>query len=244
MGNNKQKIKKSNYEKDNNILGNNPDATEKPKIPEKLKVPKISRPNSADLDDKTIACRECVTTKVRNLEQHAKFLYSERNNLTSDLRFSLAKLKKLVYDRHIIICRADKDGKIIILNYADYDTIMKREFAPFAKLDIPNNDIEQHLKQITDYCKAILKELHGIGFIDDEQLYSTSGIKYRNGTYHHVQGLSAKYFCEYLPAYAYPLFKTHKLTTSDLNRCSILDIPVRLLYKPVVIFALLGLRHF
>ena len=128
-----------------NILGNNPDATEKPKIPEKLKVPKFSRPNSADLDDKTIAYRECVTTKVRNLGQHAKFLYSERNNLTSDLQFSLAKLKKLVDDRHIIICRADKDGKIIILNYADYDTIMKREFAPFAKLDIPNDDIEQHL---------------------------------------------------------------------------------------------------
>ena len=28
----------------------------------------------------------------------------------------------------------------------DYDTIMKREFAPFAKLDIPNDDIEQHLQ--------------------------------------------------------------------------------------------------
>ena len=39
-----------------------------------------------------------------------------------------------------------------------------------------------------------------------------------------------KMSCNYSPAYAYPQFKTHKLTTSDLNRWLFnFDIPVRLL---------------
>ena len=54
-------------------------------------------------------------------------------------------------------------------------------------------------------------------------------MKLQNGVYRHVQGYSSKYFCNYVPAYAYPLFKTHKLAQNQVQTCSIFDISVRLL---------------
>jgi len=45
-----------------------------------------------------------------------------------------------------VICRADKDGKIVILNYEGYDAIMTRELQPFQKLDVSVEDATLTLK--------------------------------------------------------------------------------------------------
>ena len=54
-------------------------------------------------------------------------------------------------------------------------------------------------------------------------------MKCKNNEYRKVNGTSAKYFRCNTPAYAYPLFKTHKLTPENLLNGDIKQIPVRLL---------------
>ena len=54
-------------------------------------------------------------------------------------------------------------------------------------------------------------------------------MKCKNNVYRKVNGASAKYFRCNTPAYAYPLFKTHKLTPENLLNVDIKEIPVRLL---------------
>ena len=43
--------------------------------------------------------------------------YRTNKNLSHEERKSLSKLAKLTEERKIVICRADKDGKIVIPNY-------------------------------------------------------------------------------------------------------------------------------
>ena len=73
-------------------------------------------------------------------------------------------------------------------------------------------------------------ELHKIGIIDDQMLKHATGIKYyeRKG-YQKIPGSVAKFFSSNRPEYAYPLFKTHKLTPDALSNVSVFDIPIRLL---------------
>ena len=42
--------------------------------------------------------------------------YIEKNNINGKTRQSLDKLKKLVSNKVIVICKGDKDGKLLILN--------------------------------------------------------------------------------------------------------------------------------
>ena len=107
--------------------------------------------------------------------------------------------------------------------------MMLRELSRFIKLSIPQHQIQQHLEKISRKCESHMKQLHSLNCIDDDMPYRTGGVKLQNGVYRHVQGSSSKYFCNYVPAYAYLLIKTHKLTQDQLQTCSIFDIPVRLL---------------
>ena len=73
-------------------------------------------------------------------------------------------------------------------------------------------------------------ELHKIGIIDDQMLKHATGIKYYECKgYQKIPGPVAKFFSSNRPGYAYPLFKTHKLTPDALNNVSVFDIPIRLL---------------
>jgi len=62
--------------------------------------------------------------------------YRSNNNLSIEERKSLSKLAKLTEERKFVIFRADKDGKIVILKYEDYDAIMTKELRQFEKLDV------------------------------------------------------------------------------------------------------------
>jgi len=72
-------------------------------------------------------------------------------------------------------------------------------------------------------------KLHSLGAVNDELLLHVTGIKCKSNSYRKVNGALAKFFCCNTPAYAYPLFKTHKLSPENLLNADIKDISVRLL---------------
>ena len=76
--------------------------------------------------------RELVSSKLRNLKPTVTKLYRTSNNLNPDLRTALKQLINLVKNKNIVIYKADKDGKIIVLDFADYISIMNRDFKTFT----------------------------------------------------------------------------------------------------------------
>ena len=80
-------------------------------LPTKLEVPKMSRPDLDLIDDKTKAYCEACASK----------------NMSQDLRSSFKYRKKLVKNRKIVICRANKHGKLLVLDFKDYNLNMERE---------------------------------------------------------------------------------------------------------------------
>jgi len=65
-------------------------------------------------------------------------------------------------------------------------------------------------------CNELVVKLQAIGELKDELLLPITGMKCKNNAYRKISGASAKYFRCNTPAYAYPLFKTHKLTPENL----------------------------
>jgi len=105
-------------------------------LPKKLKIPKFSRLESGKIDEETKTYVEMVCTKLRNIKPFVLKAYRTKNNLSKEQRKNFTKLAKLTEERKIVICRADKDGKIVIFNYDDYDAIITRELQQFEKLDV------------------------------------------------------------------------------------------------------------
>ena len=89
--------------------------------------------------------------------------------------------------------------------------------------------VHHELQQIKDKCNNFLKNTHRAGAIDDRMLFHMTGLREREQKYHKCSGNSAKYFSDLVTAYAYTLFKTHKLDQESLLSANITDIPVRLL---------------
>ena len=155
--------------------------------------------------------------------------FHNKNNLNINLRKALNELKTEIDNKKIVLCKSDKDGKVILLNYNDYDTIMKRELNKFECLDIPDYKIKAN--EIRSHTESLVINLHQHELIDDELLFHTVGVKFHeiSQKYSRIKGPSAKYFLCQKPAYAYPLVKTHKIDAMELSQTPILDIPVRLL---------------
>jgi len=78
-----------------------------------------------------------VFSKLRNVRLLVLDAYRTNNNPLKEQKKSLCKLAKLTEERKIVICRADKDGKIITLNYEDYDAIVTKELQQFGKMHVP-----------------------------------------------------------------------------------------------------------
>ena len=89
-----------------------------------MNIPKSSRPEPERLDDKTKAYCDAIITKLRNLKPKVKNNFCYRNNLTTGMQKNQSKIKELVRSKQIDICRADKDGKILIIDYDNFDIIM------------------------------------------------------------------------------------------------------------------------
>ena len=102
--------------------------------------------------------------------------YQTNNNLSHEERKSLSKLAKLSEERKIAIWRADKDSKIVILNYEDYDAIMTGELQEFEKLDA-------YLEKLRKDCNDLMVKLHNLGAVNDELLLHVTGIKCKSNSY-------------------------------------------------------------
>ena len=104
----------------NNIFDNDHDNQsqneKRIKFPAKLKLPKTSRPSPESLCEETKTYTELITNKLRNVGNIVRQAFAYRNNLNVDMQKSFAKIKDLVRQRLIVICRADKDGKIVLLD--------------------------------------------------------------------------------------------------------------------------------
>jgi len=146
-------------------------------LPKKLSIPKTSRPDSAKIDQETKTYVEIVFTKLRNMKPLVLEAYRTNNNLSHEERKSLSKLAKLTEERKIVICRADKDGKIVILNYEDHDAIMIRELQQFENLDVSVEGCEVFLEKMRKDCNDLMVKLHNLGAVNDELLLHVTGIK-------------------------------------------------------------------
>ena len=88
---------------------------------------------------------------------------------------------------------------------------------------------DTYLEKVRKDCSELVVKVYAIGELKDELLQPITGMKCKNNAYRKVNGASAKYFRCNTPAYAYPLFKTHKLTPENWLNVDIKEIPVRLL---------------
>ena len=201
-------------------------------MPPKLKIPKFNRPDKDLLSQQVNAYCESVSAKLRSVKPMVKEMFYSKNNLNKNEQLALNDLHMLVCDEKIVVCRADKDGKVLVVNYEDYNQIMKnklqRSFTYISSLITDN--IRKHLNNIRSKADKQIIELHKIGIIDDQTLKHATGIKYYECKgYQKIPGPVAKFFSSNRPGYAYPLFKTHKLTPDALSNVSVFDIPIRLL---------------
>ena len=100
------------------------------------------------------------------------------------MRSSLKHLSQLVQTNKIVICKADKDGKIIIVNYKNYQKIMEAKLEQFEILNdwnIDNKNVKFDV--IMEQCYNVMIEFHSLGEIKNSDLFHTCGIKNYNGFY-------------------------------------------------------------
>ena len=91
---------------------------------------------------------------------------------------ALNYLQNLVKDCKIVVCKSDKDGKIIIVNFKDYNTVMKKELKIFKNITQLNpKNISNHLNLTARTTDNFIIELHKLGILDDDMLKRTIGVK-------------------------------------------------------------------
>ena len=139
-------------------------------MPPKHKISKFNRPDKDLLSQQVNAYCESVSAKLRSVKPMVKEMFYSKNNLNKNEQLALNDLHMLVRDEKIVVCRADKDGKVLVVNYKDYNQIMKNElqrsFTYISSLTTDN--IRKHLNNIRSKADNQMIELHKIGIIDDQ----------------------------------------------------------------------------
>ena len=88
----------------------------------------------------------------------------------------------------IVIFKSDKDGKILVVNYCDYNLIMKREFENAFSQNhaLTLNNCAKHFCTVRKKTETMVKNLHGLGLLDDEMLKHVLGKKLYGTEYHKI----------------------------------------------------------
>ena len=220
-----RRVEWTNYFNNNNTEDNKENLT----IPKKLKIPKYNRPNKASLDDNNIAYTEMIKNKMRNLEKLVRDNYKKKNNTTMELKTSLQKLLELVKSKKIVICKGDKDGKILIINYNDYIKIIETNLLKYKEVIGTEEMIIKTMKNKKMIAETLVENIYNNNDIDENLLYHSIGKKvYNFGLIKRTTGPHAKYFNNMNFGYVYPLFKTHKYQEKELEHRSIENIQIRL----------------
>ena len=76
------------------------------------------------------------------ISKQSRFSFPSKNQIKfrDAYQFKTHRLFQLVKSNKIVICKADKDGKIIIADYKDYHKIMEAELEQFEILNDWNID--------------------------------------------------------------------------------------------------------
>ena len=106
---------------------------------------------------------------------------------------------------------------------------MTKELQQFEKKDVSVEGCDVYLDKIRKDGNDLMVKLHDLSAVNDELLLHVIGLKCKSNSYRKVNGALAKFFPCDTPVYAYPVFKTCKLTPENLLNVDIKDIPVRLL---------------
>ena len=210
------------------------------KMPDKLKLPKYNRPEQGLVDDKIQVYCEMIRSKLRNLKTKVNHNFYHRHNLDPALLQAFEELKTFVKEKKIVICRSDKDGMIVVVDYCDYKKIMEKELMKLNQVKILNTkNVDEYFDKVRLRIQEMMTDLHREDVVNDTLLKHVVGMKCiekwdddmkcMKKVYNKVPGLNAKHFKCNEPAYAYPLFKTHKLEYADLRNTCVFDIPTRLL---------------
>ena len=67
--------------------------------------------------------------------------------LSVEERIPSKDLCKLAHEKKIVICKADKDCKIFVVNFKDYDQIMENQLKSFTRISSINSE-NIHLTKI------------------------------------------------------------------------------------------------
>ena len=159
-----------------NVLGDN-NTDEMEKLPKKLMLPWFSRPSLEQLDDEVKAYSEIILTRMRNLKPLVKYMLTSRKNLHNEVRTSLTKFMRQVRKRVIIICKADEDSKILIIDYSDYDQIINDHLRlQFTQLTLNEAAIKQHFANTLNQGKNWMIRLYELNAITAQMLFNTIGV--------------------------------------------------------------------
>ena len=211
------------------IFKNNENTQNEECLPTKLIIPKFSRPPTESLTEEVATYKKLVETKLRNLGPKVEKQYLHNNNLPFRLKLALKTIKMLISEQKVVVCRTDKDGKILIVNYSDYHEIMEKELNKFDVLQFTPQIMHKQFEVNKRKCENLIISLFEKGVISKDLLYHSTGYRVKENCYQKVTGELAKYFACSSPAYAYPPFKTHKLQPDHLLNARITEIPVGLL---------------
>ena len=202
------------------IFKNNENMQNEECLPTKLIIPKFSRPPTESLTEEVATYKKLVETKLGNLGPKVEKQYLHNNNLPFRLKQALKTIKMLISEQKVVVCRTDKDGKILIVNYSDYHEIMEKELNKFDVLQFTPQIMHKQFEVNKRKCENLIISLFEKGVISKDLLYHSTGHRVKENCYQKVTGELAKYFACSSPAYAYPLFKTHKLQPDHLFECS------------------------
>ena len=208
------------------------DPADQSDLPNKLKFQNYNRPDEGRLSDEVRAYTENAVAKARALEGKVKRQFYGRNNLSKNLQDSLKRLATLLKSKDLIFSKSDKDGKWILCDFNDYHTILEKQLAPLVDETLSDNNIEGFLNETKYNMDRLAAKLHQNGVIGNKLLLHATG-QYFDEDKHKYMCVRkrAKYFStgKTKLAYAYPLFKTHKLGVEQIETTPILDFPTRLL---------------
>jgi len=126
-------------------------------LPPKLKISKSSRPPKDQLSEEIVVYEEMADVKLRHLSEAANTNYCKNNNLSPSMRKALQELIGLVKTKQVVICRTDKDDRIVIISYGDYHTIMTNQLQKFTKLSHQIDSLPKHFDSLRKRAGRFLR---------------------------------------------------------------------------------------
>ena len=119
-------------------------------MPPKLKILRFNRTNKDLLSQQLNAYCESVLPKLLLVKPMVKETIYLKNNVNENELLALNDLRMLVRDVKIVVRKADKDGKVFVVNQEDYNQIMKSELQrSFTYISsLISDNIRKHLNNI------------------------------------------------------------------------------------------------